>query len=142
MTRAVRNSNILYFKFFVYLMGIALVFGSIFLSYTIYERNSSTFTMPTPEAIVTETCSGGAMTLQVDGEVELSMQDGNKVFLLSKTGQSSQELVVIDYCANKVISRISFNNNEPESEIKGEISPSTNEEDIIMIDSDKLSKAG
>jgi|GEM_PF-4401351 hypothetical protein len=123
-------------------MGVSLIFGAIFLSYIIYERNLTTFTMPTPEPMPAETCSGGAMALQIDGEVELSMQDGNKVFLLSKTGQSSQELVVIDYCTNKVISRISFNSSEPESEIKGEINPPANEEDVIMIDSDKLSKAG
>lgn len=147
MKRINSGADLVYFKFFVYLMGVALILGCVFLSYMVYQRHLMDFPsqQSTPQGI--DACNGGIMQLHIDGEVEISIQDGNRVFLLSKPNNTAQELVIIDYCENKVLSRVNFNNSETAQNNNEEINRVSEEEDnnnisAITIDSDNLSKAG
>jgi hypothetical protein len=141
--RTGKGEDIVYLKFFVYFMGLALVLGCIFLSYMVYQRNAIALLQHSPQSAA-EACVGGTMQLNTDGEMELSIQDGNRLFLMSKLGSNSQELIILDYCQNKVISRISFDNTSLNAEIGGVSSAPLEEETLstITIDSDNLSKAG
>lgn len=144
MKRINNSTDLVYFKFFVYLMGIVLVLGCMFLSYIAYQRHLMDFPQQSA-AQPAELCNGGTMQLHVDGEVEFSIQDGNRVFLLSKPNSNAQELLIIDYCENKLISRVSLSNSEYSAQTPNEeILPVIEDDSMssITIDSDKLSKAG
>jgi hypothetical protein len=109
-----KNKSFFLVKVLVFAMGITLIAGVIALIYLVYQRsapiaNTQSFqALPAFQSARPEDCRGGDLKIDEKALVDdVIIKDNHMVLLLNGTEEGAgQKILVIDYCANKVISHI------------------------------------
>jgi hypothetical protein len=94
-------------KFFVYTMGLVLMVGTITLTYIIYKRNIPVLKeFQKVEKKQEAVCENLASNFTFDSEVIQINETNNKLILLTKPQSGTQQIIIFDYCKNKIINNL------------------------------------
>jgi hypothetical protein len=101
-----RNDNLGLLKSFVYIMGFVLMGGIIALVYIIYKHNSTILDNIPDVASSEASCEDLYANIELNSEA-ISIQNKNdKLIIVTKPEGGVQQILVFDYCKNKVMNNI------------------------------------
>lgn len=114
----VKEKELGFLKFFVYLMGFVLMFGVVILTYIVYKRHYIVFgTSSSNESNIHEKeCKTGNLELEISDHIENLYHDKNKIYILTKPTHK-QEIIIIDHCNQKILGRMSFKLSQPKEKV-------------------------
>lgn len=110
-----KDKSFLLVKMLVFAMGITLIIGVLVLVYLVYQRSmpmangqQMQASQPFPAFISAPECKGGDLKIEQKAVIDdIIMKDNHMVLLINGTEENAgQKILVIDYCANKVLSQI------------------------------------
>lgn len=122
-----KNTDVKFLKFFVYLLGFVLIFATVFLTYAVYKRNFA-------EIVTTNDLKSkcSPVNLEIPGRVQDVMVQGDTIQVISRDENHTLTVHVHDYCNGNEINTITVKEKLPERPAyKHEEQIDPNEKDVL-----------